>query len=164
MNQGNWETSCSTNSAFAHARRELEAMSEASNYQRWILRIFAPYLGRHLVEVGAGPGSFSELVLSHHDCETLGLVEPSGEMDKQLDARAHGMPSSPRVDTYHASFPEAAPLIKAKHSVDWLFTATCWSTLLMMFYDRYIVPAVRHFEAVIHPPIGKNVIVVAEKG
>lgn len=256
MNEGNSETEqltpSSGNGAFAYTGRELEAMSEASNYHRWILGIFAPYLGRHLVEVGAGLGSFSELILSHHACETLSLVEPSGEMYQQLDARARRMPTSPRVDTYHANFPEAAPLIKAKHSFDsviyvnvlehiaddeveldaihralsdhgrvflfvpalsWLYGAfdervghlrrytkseleeklrragfqTIFSTYFdlagiapwwikyrllksttmqpggVRFYDRYIVPAARRFESVIHPPIGKNVIVVAEK-
>src|SRR6185503_12696136 len=81
--------------AFAYTGRELEAMSEASNYHRWILGIFAPYLGRHLVEVGAGLGSFSDLILSQHDCETLALVEPSGEMYQQLDAHVRKMPKSP---------------------------------------------------------------------
>lgn len=256
MNEGNSETEQLTpfpsNAAFAYTGRELEAMSEASNYHRWILGIFAPYLGRHLVEVGAGLGSFSELILSHHACETLSLVEPSGEMYRQLEARARRMPASPRVDTYHANFGEAAPLIKAKHSPDsviyvnvlehiaddeeeleaihktlcdhgrvflfvpalsWLYGAfdkrvghlrrytkseleeklrragfqTIVSTYFdlagiapwwikyrllksatmqpggVRFYDRYIVPAARRFESMIHPPIGKNVIVVAEK-
>jgi SAM-dependent methyltransferase len=244
--------SFSSNGDFAYTGRELEAMSEASNYHRWILGIFAPYLGRHLVEVGAGLGSFSELILRHHACETLALVEPSAEMYQQLEARARRMPTSPRVDTYHANFPEAAPLIKAKHSLDsviyvnvlehiaddevelaaihralsdhgrvfifvpalsWLFGAfdervghlrrytkseleeklrrTGFQTIISTYfdlagiapwwikyrllkstkmqpggvrlYDRYIVPTARRFEAVIHPPIGKNVIVVAEK-
>jgi SAM-dependent methyltransferase len=239
--------------AFAYTGRELEAMSEASNYHRWILGIFAPYLGRHLVEVGAGLGSFSDLILSQHDCETLALVEPSGEMYQQLDAHVRKMPKSPRVDAYHANFLEAAPLIKARHSPDsviyvnvlehivdddaeldaihrtlsdrgriflfvpaleWLFgpfdervghlrrytksgleeklqragfqtilssyfdlagVAPWWIKYRLLrstkmepggvrFYDRYVVPAARRFEAVIHPPLGKNVIVVAEKG
>jgi SAM-dependent methyltransferase len=256
MNEGNSQTEqsalCSSHGEFAYSGRELEAMSEAANYHRWILGIFAPYLGRHLVEVGAGLGSFSELILSHHPCETLSLVEPSGEMYQQLDARARRMPPSPRVTTYHASFPEAVPLITAKHSLDsiiyvnvlehiaddqaeldaihkalsdqgrvfifvpalpWLYGAfdervghqrrytkseleaklrragfqTIVSTYFdlvgiapwwikyrllksatmepggVRFYDRYVVPVARRFESVVHPPIGKNVIIVAEK-
>ncbi len=245
-------TPFSSDEAFAYTGRELEAMSEASNYHRWILAVFAPYLGRHLVEVGAGLGSFSELILSHHVCETLSLVEPSAEMYRQLDARARRMPASPRVNAYHASFPEAAPLITARQSPDsviyvnvlehiaedeaeleaihqalsdrgrvfifvpalsWLYGAfdervghvrryakqeletklrragfeTIVSTYFdlagvapwwvkyrlfksatmepggVRFYDRYIVPATRRFESVMKPPLGKNVIVVAEK-
>jgi SAM-dependent methyltransferase len=243
----------SCENGFTYTGRELEAMSEASNYQRWILRIFAPYLGRHLVEVGAGLGSFSELIVTHHACETLSLVEPSGEMYQQLDARARRMPTMPSVRVYHASFPEAAPLITARHSPDsiiyvnvlehieddkaeldavyrvlsdhgrvflfvpalaWLYgafdervghrrryakdeleeklrragfqlivsayfdlvgVAPWWIKYRLLksatlepagvrFYDRYIVPAARRFESVVKPPIGKNLIIVAEKG
>jgi SAM-dependent methyltransferase len=242
----------SCENGFTYTGRELEAMSEASNYHRWILQIFAPYLGRHLVEVGAGLGSFSELIVSNHACETLSLVEPSGEMYQQLDLRARRMPTMPRVQVYHASFPEAAPLITACGSPDsiiyvnvlehieddkaelgavyrvlsdhgrvflfvpalaWLYgafdervghlrrygkdeleeklrragfqiivsayfdlvgIAPWWIKYRLLksatlepagvkFYDRFIVPAARRFESVIKPPIGKNVIIVAEK-
>jgi SAM-dependent methyltransferase len=241
-----------SNGTFAYTGRELEAMSEASNYHLWILGIFAPYLGRHLVEVGAGLGSFSELIMKHHACETLALVEPSDEMYQQLNARVRAMPAGPRVDTYHANFTQAAPLIKTKQPPDsvlyvnvlehvaedeieldaiyqtlsesgrvfifvpafpWLYgafdervghrrrytkngleeklrragfaivlssyfdlagVAPWWIKYRLLrstkmeaagvrFYDRFIVPAARRFEAVIHPPLGKNVIVVAEK-
>lgn len=242
----------SCENGFTYTGRELEAMSKASNYHRWILQIFAPYLGRHLVEVGAGLGSFSELIVSNHACETLSLVEPSGEMYQQLDLRARRMPTMPRVQVYHASFPEAAPLITACGSPDsiiyvnvlehieddkteleavyrilsdhgrvflfvpalaWLYgafdervghlrrygkdeleeklrragfqiivsayfdlvgIAPWWIKYRLLksatlepagvkFYDRFIVPAARRFESVIKPPIGKNVIIVAEK-
>jgi SAM-dependent methyltransferase len=256
MNEANPEAepvnTSSSNGVFSYTGRELEAMAEASNYHRWILEVFAPYLGSHLVEVGAGLGSFSELILSHHACETLALVEPSAEMYQQLNARARQMPAHPRIDTYHAGFPEAAPLIKAKHSPDsviyvnvlehivddageleaihqtlsddgrvflfvpalsWLFgafdervghlrrytksdleeklrragfqillsnyfdlagVAPWWIKYRLLkstkmdpggvrFYDRYVIPAARRFEAMIRPPLGKNVIVVAQK-
>ncbi|MDQ3666666.1 MAG: class I SAM-dependent methyltransferase [Acidobacteriota bacterium] len=97
---------------------ELEAMSGAANYHRWILEIFKPYLGTRLVEVGAGIGSFSELILSHHHCETLSLVEPSDSMYGRLAAHARQLETSAQVDTYHATFSEAAALIKAKHAPD----------------------------------------------
>jgi hypothetical protein len=252
MNEATPENASFISNGFAYAGRELEAMSEASNYRRWILGIFEPHLGRHLVEVGAGLGSFSDLILSNHSCESLALVEPSREMYKQLDARVRQMPESSRVCTYHASFPDAAPLIKAERSPDsiiyvnvlehieddevelgaihttlsdhgrvflfvpalpWLFgafdervghhrrytkgelegklkragfqivvssyfdlpgIAPWWIKYRLLrstkmkpgavrFYDRYIVPAARRFEAVIQPPLGKNIIVVAEK-
>src|SRR5882672_556892 len=245
-------TPSASDGAFAYPGRELEAMSEAPNYHRWILSIFAPYLGRHLVEVGAGLGSFSELILGQHACEALSLVEPSGEMYQQLAVRAERLPASPSVDTFHANFPEAAPLITAKQSPDsviyvnvlehiaddegeleaihktlsdhgrvflfvpalpWLYgafdervghvrrytkselqaklrragfrtivssyfdllgIAPWWIKYRLLksatmelggvrFYDRYIVPVARRFESVIKPPIGKNLIVVAEK-
>lgn len=242
----------STHGAFAYPGRELEAMSEASNYHRWILGIFAPYLGRHVVEVGAGLGSFSELILSQHACETLSLVEPSGEMYQQLSARARSLAASPRVHTYQANFPAAAPQISAtqipdsviyvnvlEHIADdeaelaaihdalsdrgrvflfvpalaWLYgafderlghvrrytkreleaklrragfrpivsryfdlpgVAPWWIKYRLLksatmepgavrFYDRYVVPVARRCESLINPPLGKNVIVIAEK-
>jgi SAM-dependent methyltransferase len=241
-----------SNGAFAYPGRELEAMSAASNYHRWIFGIFAPYLGRHLVEVGAGLGSFSELILEHHACETLSLVEPSEEMYQQLSARARRLPASPRVNTYQGNFPAAAPLISATQSPDsviyvnvlehivddeaelaaihaalsdhgrvflfvpalaWLYgafdervghvrryakreleaklrraglrpivsryfdlpgVAPWWIKYRLLksatmepgavrFYDRYIVPVARRCESLINPPLGKNVIVIAEK-
>jgi len=245
-------TPSSSDGAFVYSGRELEAMDEASNYHRWILGIFAPYLGRHLVEVGAGLGSFSELILRHHACETLSLVEPSRDMYQQLEAWARLMPAKPLVETYQSGFPEAVPLMKAKHSLDsiiyvnvlehivddalelnaihhalsdngrvfifvpalsWLYgpfdqrvghlrrytkgelerklaragfrtivstyfdlvgIAPWWFKYRLLksatmeprgvrFYDRYIVPVARRLESTIHPPVGKNVIVVAEK-
>ncbi len=69
-----------------YAGRDLEGMCFAENYHRWILRIFEPFLGTQLVEVGAGTGSFSELVLKGR-IESLSLVEPSEEMYKILHSR-----------------------------------------------------------------------------
>src|SRR4051812_30371942 len=48
---------------WSYPGRELESMVFAANYHRWILDIFRPYLGKRIVEVGAGSGSFSELLL-----------------------------------------------------------------------------------------------------
>lgn len=57
--------------------KDLEAMSFAVNYHKWILQEFRPFLGKRIVEVGAGSGSFSELILDEHP-ESLTVVEPSG--------------------------------------------------------------------------------------
>jgi SAM-dependent methyltransferase len=106
---------------FIYPGRELEAMAEAANYYRWILRIFRPYLGRHIVEVGAGLGSFSELILGHHQCETLSLVEPSVEMHQRLVTRVPFLNRNKNrslVKTYGSSFAAAAPLIKAEQVPD----------------------------------------------
>src|SRR6185503_16638370 len=59
--------------------RELESMAFAVNYHRWILDIFRPYLGKRIVEVGAGSGSFSELLLETKP-EQLDSIEPSSNM------------------------------------------------------------------------------------
>jgi|ERR1043166_3013132 phospholipid N-methyltransferase len=237
---------------FSYSGRELESMSVASNYHRWILEMFAPYLGRHLVEVGAGLGSFSKLLLASHDCETLSLVEPSVEMYEQLETSAKSLQTNSRIETHNSSFPDAAQQIKTNQQPDsiiyvnvlehiaddqgelsaihqtlanhghvflfvpalsWLYgafdervghmrryskaqleeklkragfqivvsryfdlagVAPWWIKYRLLksatmgpgavrFYDRYVVPVSRRLESVIHPPIGKNVIVVARK-
>ena len=60
--------------------KDLESMSFAVNYHKWILDEFRPFLGKHLVEVGAGRGNFSELLLPENP-KNLILVEPSGMLD-----------------------------------------------------------------------------------
>jgi len=237
---------------FAYPGRELEAMAGASNYHRWILEIFKPYLGEHLVEVGAGIGSFSELILKHHACQTLCLVEPSREMYGQLVAQAQRLNGTTRLRTFNSTFVDAAALIKSEQTPDsiiyvnvlehiaadevelqtihstladkgcvflfvpalpWLYgafdrrvghvrryekqeleaklrrsgfkiivstyfdlpgIAPWWLKYCLLksatmqpggvrFYDRFVVPATRRLESFIPPPIGKNVIAVAEK-
>jgi 2-polyprenyl-3-methyl-5-hydroxy-6-metoxy-1,4-benzoquinol methylase len=59
--------------------RELKAMSVAVNYHRWILQRFMPFLGKKIVEVGAGIGSFANLLLETKP-EQLTLLEPSTNM------------------------------------------------------------------------------------
>src|SRR5437016_4152889 len=51
-------------------------MVVASNYSRWIMDLLKPFLGKHILEVGAGAGSFSELLLQTEP-ETLTMLEPS---------------------------------------------------------------------------------------
>ena len=59
--------------------KELEAMSFALNYHRWIIGEFAPYLGETTAEVGAGIGSVSKLLLGTR-IKRLFAFEPSQNM------------------------------------------------------------------------------------
>ena len=105
--------------SFAYSGRELEAMTEAANYHRWILDLFEPYLGQHLVEVGAGLGSVSELILGRHSCQTLSLVEPSEAMYQILVARAQQLNNTRTcVKAFHGTFAALAPQIKALQEPD----------------------------------------------
>jgi SAM-dependent methyltransferase len=85
---------------------DLEAMSFAENYHRWILHELRPYLGKTIVEVGAGTGSFSELLLACGP-ESLMLVEPSQMVDKLRENLA---PFAKRatVRVFDATFRELA--------------------------------------------------------
>jgi len=42
---------------------DLEIMAQANNYQNWMFRKIAPYLGQRILEVGAGIGNFTRLLL-----------------------------------------------------------------------------------------------------
>ncbi len=64
-------------------------MSEAVRYHRDILRIFSPYLGNRTLEVGAGSGNISQLILTRQP-EHLYAVEPSDGMCAILRERLRG--------------------------------------------------------------------------
>ena len=70
--------------------KDLEAMSFAPNYHRWILNEFAPFIGQQVAEVGAGSGNFSELLLNFEHIEKLVVLEPSENMFRQLEMRLTG--------------------------------------------------------------------------
>jgi SAM-dependent methyltransferase len=42
---------------------DLEIMARANNYRNWMYRRIQPYVGRRVLEVGAGIGNFTELLL-----------------------------------------------------------------------------------------------------
>jgi SAM-dependent methyltransferase len=237
--------------ALAYAGRDLESMSLARNYHRWILDLFAPHLGRRVVEVGAGTGSFSELLLARTP-ESLTLVEPSEKMHRLLVERVGALETSARVRIHNDTFagvarrlteeerPDSVIYVNVLEHVEkdeaelqlvarslapggrlflfvpalqWLYgsfdrqvghrrrytrgglAAKCeragfrvvksayfdaagvlpwWVKYRVLrsekmepaaveFYDRVCVPVVRRIEALVPPPLGKNVLLVAEK-
>ncbi len=75
-----------TSDSFVYEGRDLEAMSFAPRYHEWILDHFEPFVGDHLTEVGAGTGTFSEIVLNRFK-KPLTMVEPSAAMIKHLKKR-----------------------------------------------------------------------------
>jgi SAM-dependent methyltransferase len=86
MAQGNAASALATES-FVYSGTELDAMAEARNYCRWIMRYFAPYLGRRVVEIGAGTGTFSELLLNSERTVDLVLFEAARNLFPQLRQR-----------------------------------------------------------------------------
>src|ERR1051325_11565242 len=96
---------------FGYAGKDLEAMSFAVNYHRWIISIFEPYLGTKIVEVGAGTGSFSELLLEKR-LESVSLVEPSAAMFEQLRCRLAELKPTQKVTTYNDIFARVTDQIR----------------------------------------------------
>lgn len=223
--------------------KDLEAMFFAPNYYRWILDLITPYLGSHIVEVGAGIGYFSQLLLST-PIEMLDAFEPSSNLHPVLSTKFQDI-SRIRIhpNYFHAQIldrlvdtityinvlehieNDQAELINAYKALKpggyliifvpaltWLFsqqdqlighfrryTRQPLITLLessgfqivqsryfdiagilpwyihctllrntiqagnVSLYDQLVVPIMRRVEAIFPPPIGKNILLIAQK-
>jgi SAM-dependent methyltransferase len=65
---------------------ELESLAYARNYYSWILEEFQPFIGKAILEVGAGLGTFSSFLLDTAP-ERLILVEPASNLIPFLKKR-----------------------------------------------------------------------------
>ncbi|MGI8670120.1 MAG: class I SAM-dependent methyltransferase [Aridibacter sp.] len=106
----------STNKKIEYVGKDLEAMDFAVNYHRWILALMKPYLGKRLVEVGAGTGSFSELLLETSP-ETLSLIEPSA-MFETLQTNLAKKETPTEIRAFPNIFAEVAAQIEAENAPD----------------------------------------------
>lgn len=105
------------NNKVEYVGKDLEAMDFAVNYHRWILSLIKPHLGEHLVEVGAGTGSFSEFLLETEP-KTLSLVEPS-EMFNQLKNKEFVVnQDSTQIITYQSIFSHISSDLHDRQSPD----------------------------------------------
>lgn len=86
--------------------KDLEAMDFAVAYHRWILDRMRPYFGKHLVEVGAGTGAFSEMLLDTGP-ESLTVIEPSA-MYETLRSSLKERENSAEVRYYNNIFANVA--------------------------------------------------------
>ena len=105
------------NHNLAYVGRDLEAMSFAINYHQWVLQIFSPFIGTRIVEVGAGTGSFSEMILQKN-IQSMSLVEPSKEMYKMLGERVGRLQTGVQIETYNSVFVNVADHIKSSQQPD----------------------------------------------
>jgi SAM-dependent methyltransferase len=63
----------------------LRRMEEVEGYSRWLVDRARPYLGRRVLDVGAGIGSFSEMIAEGR--ELLVALEPDQEFARRLRDR-----------------------------------------------------------------------------
>ena len=81
-------------------------MAFASNYRRWIMDSLQPYIGRHIVEVGAGTGAFSKLLLAAGPA-SLTILEPSSNLYPLLATLLSPVDSTGVVHIHQSNFPDA---------------------------------------------------------
>lgn len=62
----------------------LDRLSTIKNYYSWILQEFQPFLGKRILEVGAGIGTFTKSILSVKEVEKIFLLEPAEELREHL--------------------------------------------------------------------------------
>src|SRR6266542_189770 len=77
---------------FVYSGSELGAMRTASNYYRWLLSRFAPYLRGTVLEVGAGIGTFSSQILTLQTVSKLIAIEPDRSAHALLVSRFGDFP------------------------------------------------------------------------
>jgi SAM-dependent methyltransferase len=99
-----------------YAGKDLEAMDFAVAYHTWILDLIKPYLGKNIVEVGAGTGSFSSLLLKTRP-DSLTLVEPSAMFEKLL-AKFGSTDGQTKIRLFHDLFSNVAENIRMDGSPD----------------------------------------------
>src|SRR6516164_3129305 len=86
--------------------KELEAMALAANYRCWIMQFFKPFLGKHIIEVGAGAGSFSEMLLQERP-QSLTILEPSNNLYPSLSKRLATLDRTGIAKVKQTTFSEA---------------------------------------------------------
>lgn len=80
--------------------KDLEAMSFALNYHKWILDEFKAFIKGDVAEIGAGIGDVSKMLLNF-DITSLSSFEPSKNMFIQLSKEVRGLN---KVNAYNLFF------------------------------------------------------------
>jgi SAM-dependent methyltransferase len=83
---------------------ELVATAYARGYNRWIMQFLRAHLGRVIVEVGAGTGSYTRELLTTAPQRMI-AIEPSGYLFPQLERR---LGNQQGVELHHATLPGVA--------------------------------------------------------
>jgi SAM-dependent methyltransferase len=97
--------------------KDLEAMDLAVNYHNWILDKFTPFVGKKILEVGAGSGSLTEMLVKRFDADIVSL-EPSLQMYPLLREKAQYHSSDNRkIQTYNSYLVDKVEDLK-KENID----------------------------------------------
>jgi SAM-dependent methyltransferase len=85
---------------FNYSGEELDALAGARNYYGWISASFAPWLGRRMLEAGAGIGTFTDWLLARRPDAHVTAVEPAANNFPTLSRRWAGDPRVTAVQGY----------------------------------------------------------------
>jgi SAM-dependent methyltransferase len=107
--------------------------ADAPRYNRWLTARVAPWVGRRVLEVGAGIGNMAEFFL---DRERLVLAEPEAEYRDRLAARFAGRP---HVSVVPLRLPEVDQGLAAER----LDTLICLNVLEHVEADEAALAAMR---------------------
>jgi SAM-dependent methyltransferase len=81
------------------AAEDLEVMSDAQNYVGWIFsELVAPYLGRNVLEIGAGIGTYSARIAGHPKVDLLSSVEVDPRCAETARAALENAPTRTAVE------------------------------------------------------------------
>ncbi|MDH5668722.1 MAG: class I SAM-dependent methyltransferase [Nitrospira sp.] len=73
--------------------KELATVRLLVNYHAWIFSTIQHHLGKRLIEIGGGIGTFSDLLINRHlntaDNRTLEILEPSEQLFEHLSLKYH---------------------------------------------------------------------------
>ncbi|HTV60774.1 MAG TPA: class I SAM-dependent methyltransferase [Verrucomicrobiae bacterium] len=69
-----------TKSVFLYPGAEFHAMEGAQRYHEWILRYFDAYLGKRIMEIGAGIGNFARFLIESAPASEFFLFEPAANL------------------------------------------------------------------------------------
>ena len=94
-----------TETDWQYSGTELESMALAVNYSRWILDRLKPFVGKHIVEVGAGVGAFSQLLLETGPA-SMTLIEPSLNLHAVLNKRLSAIDKNHIAQVHHSTLIE----------------------------------------------------------
>lgn len=87
--------------------RDLEVMVSAPNYAKWICESISPYIGKKVLEIGAGRGTISAILLSETNCQLIAL-EPSRKMFDILSNTIKDYLDNNRADAIQGSLCEVS--------------------------------------------------------
>ncbi len=79
--------------------KDLEDLTVARNYYKWIIEIFKPYLGNIVAEISAGNGNFTYF-LAKESIKRIFAFEPSGNMYPLLSDKFKKNESVTTMNTY----------------------------------------------------------------